>query len=126
MISKISKIDSPISDGYNHGMIQIMFIELNQPSDSDSINPGNHLPFVGSKGEIGLAPVESVFGDEVWYTIGCDTVIVLRRHENGYYEVVGEGYSEGYNLGELNPLVTDEIGIGNKIHDFTVEEIVLR
>jgi hypothetical protein len=48
--------------------------------------------------------------------IGCGAAMVLRPHQDGYYQFVGEAYLEGYNLGELYSELPDdaleEIGFG--------------
>jgi len=86
-----------------------------------------HSPFVGSQGEIGLAPQCTQKEDEAWYILGCESVIILRPLElQGCYQVVGEGYLHGYNCGE--PLIDSpgELRLGDLVLGHPLRRIVLR
>lgn len=83
------------------------------------------IPFMSSKGEFGMVRPTAQRGDELWYIFGCSTVLVLRPHQDGYYQLVGDAYLEGYNLGELYSDLADDSQVGEKVRDFTIERIVL-
>ncbi|KAK4926093.1 hypothetical protein LTR49_007008 [Elasticomyces elasticus] len=49
---------------------------------------------------LGLGPMDSKAGDEVWLLPGLRAPIVLRRLQNDHRMVVGEAYVHGFMLGE--------------------------
>ena len=66
----------------------------------------NRAFFLTSQGLIGLAPLSTVPGDEVYVLLGCDSTMVLRPNGNTQFQVVGQSYMSGINTGEalLGPL----------------------
>ncbi len=61
----------------------------------------NRIPFLTSKGRLGLGPNTMLLGDTVSILLGCQTPFVLRKTEVGHYRIVGEAYLEGTMNGEL-------------------------
>ena len=55
--------------------------------------------FTTVDGYIGLAPMATKPGDQVCVLLGCQTPLVLRPWEGGYYEVVGDCYIDGFMEG---------------------------
>lgn len=86
---------------------------------------GKHQPFVGINGGIGLALKSAVAGDEVWMILGCDKPMILRPMGE-YYLVVGEGYYDGVNRGELMKDIPECIEFGDMIGGYRVESLELR
>jgi hypothetical protein len=59
--------------------------------------------FLSDTGYLGLAPIRSQAGDEVWILQGGNVPFILRGLQNGRYLLVGEAYVHGVMLGELVP-----------------------
>jgi hypothetical protein len=57
-------------------------------------------PFITAKGNLGLGPDQVELGDVIAVLIGCQTPFVLRKKENGKYEIVGEAYVDKIMDGE--------------------------
>lgn len=49
---------------------------------------------------LGLGPVSSARGDEVWVLLGVNVLMVLRRLDHGRYQVIGEAYVHDIMHGE--------------------------
>ena len=62
--------------------------------------------FTTVDGYIGLAPIAAKPGDEICILLGCRSPLVLRPCEDGYHNVVGECYIDGFMDGAacLGPL----------------------
>jgi hypothetical protein len=87
---------------------------------------GLHMPFMGTKGELGVIPINSERGDEVWYIFGCSSVMTLQPHEDRCYSLVGEAYLDGYNYGELYEELAGDSDIGDEVRDITIQRIIRR
>jgi hypothetical protein len=84
-----------------------------------------HIPFVGIGGEIGLLPRSAASGDEVWMVLGCERVLIL--HPQGkLYQVVGEGYLDGFSSREMTLKMKEDISVGEFLCGFMVEPIEFR
>lgn len=57
--------------------------------------------FVTNGGYIGVAPLDSRRGDEVWIIHGCNIPVLLRKADEDYREIVGECYVHGLMYGEV-------------------------
>jgi len=44
---------------------------------------------------MGIVPPETEEGDEVCILSGCSVTIILRKHEDGFEEMIGECYMNG-------------------------------
>jgi hypothetical protein len=89
---------------------------------------GKHLPFVGTKGGIGTALISAKAGDEIWLVLGCDKPMILRLVDD-HYVVIGEGYYDGANRGELLadiPEDQEDVNVGDLIGSYKIEMICLR
>lgn len=86
---------------------------------------GKHQPFVGINGGIGMALACARSGDEVWIIRGCDQPMLLRSNGD-HYLVIGEGYYDGANRGELLQGMSDDLKIGDTIRGHKFECISLR
>jgi hypothetical protein len=67
-------------------------------------------------------PLETQLGDELCYILGCSNVIVLRRHQDDYYQLIGEGYLEGYNLGVPYSDLRDGAREDDNVLSFKIEK----
>ncbi len=83
------------------------------------------MPFMVSKGEIGMVRQMSRPKDELWCLFDCSTVSILRRDQDGHHQYVGDAYMESYNLGELYSDLSKISGVGDKVRDLTIEKIML-
>lgn len=61
-------------------------------------SPGRYL-FRTETGEIGLAPIASEAGDQIYVLLGCDSLLVLRPTTAEHYKVIGECYMHGLTHG---------------------------
>ncbi|KAH6684026.1 heterokaryon incompatibility protein-domain-containing protein [Halenospora varia] len=88
---------------------------------------GKHLPFVGENGGMGLALKSAKIGDEAWALFGCDKPMILRPVED-HYLVIGEGYCDGTNRGELKNVlqVTERLKVGDMFNGYRVKSLKLR
>jgi hypothetical protein len=73
--------------------------------------------FITDGGYVGMAPIGSRRGDEVWILQGCNIPIMLRKLDEGNREVVGECYVHGIMYGEAMQ--------GLEMGKFTTSTIVL-
>lgn len=82
-------------------------------------------PFISQDGSIGLAPLSTEPGDEVWLIPTCTFPIILRRNE-GKYVVLGRahlGKKDSWSiLGQQRDFLTE----GETIAGYTVEAICLK
>ncbi|KAL8672570.1 MAG: hypothetical protein Q9168_002975 [Polycauliona sp. 1 TL-2023] len=62
--------------------------------------------FVCKEGNTGLAPQAAREGDQVCVILGCQSPLVLRQHEDGYFTIIGDCYIDGLMTAEavLGPL----------------------
>lgn len=81
------------------------------------------LPFVGSKGGIGLAELSQI-GDEVWILFGCSQPIILRRQDN-HYLAVGNVYLDDAMEGEALRGIPNHVK-GDSFGGYKIESISLR
>jgi hypothetical protein len=58
-------------------------------------------PFITSRGYLGLGPVAMLPGDRVVVLFGAELPLILRRDNEGYYQVIGEAYVHGVMDGEV-------------------------
>lgn len=58
-------------------------------------------PFITSRGHLGLGLVDMLPGDRVVVLFGAELPLVLRRYNEGYYQVIGEAYIHGVMDGEV-------------------------
>jgi hypothetical protein len=56
--------------------------------------------FITSAGHLGLGMRSMKVNDEVWVLKGVNVPLILRRREDGMYEIVGESYVHGVMYGE--------------------------
>ncbi|RYP24974.1 hypothetical protein DL765_000202 [Monosporascus sp. GIB2] len=86
---------------------------------------GKHLPFVGANGGIGVTLKSADAGDEVWMIFGCDKPMIIRPVDD-YFLVIGEGYYDGVNRGELMKDMPESLEVGDMIGGYRVEALRLR
>ena len=60
----------------------------------------NRLPFLSTNGYVGLLPAHSKRGDLICIIFGAIVPFVLRKLDNGEYELIGEVYVHGIMDGE--------------------------
>lgn len=65
--------------------------------------------FATSKDQLGLGPESMREGDEVWALVGADAPFVLRRKEDGRYNLVGEAYVHGAMFAEDSNVAAQDI-----------------
>ena len=95
----------------------------------------NFLPFIGEKGEMGMAPFRAQEGDELWALVGCSGVTVLRQGQERRLLLVGEGYmdspgaliepSDRLNFGGVQKDIPSGAKVGDSVHGLVIEEVVL-
>jgi hypothetical protein len=61
----------------------------------------NRRPFLSTKGYVGLIPAHSEPGDLICIIFGAIVPFVLRKLQNGQYELIGEAYVHGIMDGEF-------------------------
>ncbi|KAI9868244.1 MAG: hypothetical protein M1813_006989 [Trichoglossum hirsutum] len=86
---------------------------------------GKHHPFVGTHGGVGMAIQGAKPGDQVWVILGCDRPMVLRPIGEQFL-VVGEGYYDGVNRGELLRDIPGDISEGDSYAGYRIESIGLQ
>jgi hypothetical protein len=64
-------------------------------------------------------------GDQVWVILGCDRPMVLRPIGEQFL-VVGEGYYDGVNRGELLRDIPGDISEGDSYAGYRIESIGLQ
>jgi hypothetical protein len=58
-------------------------------------------PFITSSGRLGLGPAAMLPGDRVVVFFGAELPFILRKDNEGYYQVIGEAYVHGIMDGEI-------------------------
>lgn len=66
-----------------------------------NLSLGARRIFRSDNGFLGLAPLHSYVGDQVWILAGMSTPVVLRSCENGNWKLLGEAYVHGAMHGEF-------------------------
>jgi hypothetical protein len=76
------------------------------------------------RGSQGLVPTCDIMaGDELWILLGCDSTVTLRRQSDGtYWHVCTVYFPSIQGHDELQMLVTESMP-GNKVGEWTVEDI---
>jgi hypothetical protein len=124
---------SPEAKSEDRPLLMVDIIRMNMPTTKDSGQVfsrlawgiiGKHLPFVGINGGIGLALESAKVGDEVWIVFGCDKPMILRSVDD-HYLVVGEGYYDGANRGELLKDAPENVSVGDVVGSYKVESMSL-
>ena len=85
----------------------------------------NRRPFLSTSGYVGLLPVHSKPGDLICIIFGAIVPFVLRKLDNGQYELIGEAYVHGIMDGEYlekdpKPAVFDLGGDSTSLMDQSV------
>ncbi|KDN64253.1 putative heterokaryon incompatibility protein [Colletotrichum sublineola] len=71
-------------------------------------NLHSRRPFLSASGYVGLAPMHVRPGDKIVIFLGGKTPYVIRKTDEGFYEMVGESYVHGIMYGEF---MTDGVEI---------------
>ena len=69
---------------------------------------GNRQLFLTDEGLLGVSPVDTQVGDQVWVLAGMSTPVVLRTALSGNYIFLGEAYVHGMMHGEATEGVLEE------------------
>ena len=85
----------------------------------------NRRPFLSTSGYVGLLPVHSKPGDLICIIFGAIVPFVLRKLDNGQYELIGEAYVHGIMDGEYlekdpKPAVFDLGGDSTSLMDQSI------
>jgi hypothetical protein len=94
-------------DGPDETAIQRMRPYYAQYRQEVNIALGSRQLFLTNGGVLGLAPIDTKVGDEVWVLASCATPVMLRKSASGSRIFLGEAYAHGVMHGEATDLSLD-------------------